>query len=93
LISAGLRLPAWEAGLTAIARHDEHGSATPAASWETWEPAELREPEIRSSVAGRLETSLRVAYAYHDIGGYRLSMRSYEGAMPAPPCVCGQGTR
>ncbi|MBN9021461.1 MAG: multicopper oxidase domain-containing protein [Rhizobiales bacterium] len=46
--------------------------------------AALVEPELRRSVEGVLETRLRVAYAWRDIGGYRLSMRSYEGGSPGP---------
>lgn len=85
LISLGLRQPGRPAGSAAIARHDEHGSATPAAvSWETYVPSDLREPESRRSVAGLLETEFRVAQAYRDIGGYRLFLRSYEGDAPGP---------
>jgi FtsP/CotA-like multicopper oxidase with cupredoxin domain len=43
----------------------------------------LVEPVIRRSVNGVLSTSLRCAYAYRDIGGTRLYLRSYEGG-PAP---------
>src|SRR5258708_35595210 len=46
--------------------------------------APLVEPEIRRSVNGELRTTLRVRYAYKDIGGYRLSVRSYEGMIPGP---------
>jgi FtsP/CotA-like multicopper oxidase with cupredoxin domain len=46
--------------------------------------APLIEPEIRRSVNGELRTTLRVRYAYKDIGGYRLSLRSYEGTIPGP---------
>jgi FtsP/CotA-like multicopper oxidase with cupredoxin domain len=56
--------------------------ATP--SWLLREPADLGEPEVRTSAAGELRTELRVAYTYHDIGGYRLNMRSYEGSIPGP---------
>src|SRR5262245_56497674 len=42
----------------------------------------LVEPEIRRSVNGVLNTSLRCAYAYRDIGGKRLYLRSYEGRSP-----------
>lgn len=41
----------------------------------------LVEPEIRRSVNGVLSTSLRCAYAYRDIGGTRLYLRSYEGGL------------
>jgi FtsP/CotA-like multicopper oxidase with cupredoxin domain len=72
---------------TPQAGHTGHGEseaieATP--SWLLWEPADLIEPEVRRSDAGELQTALRVAYAYHDIGGYRLAMRSYEGGIPGP---------
>src|SRR5262245_28030062 len=42
----------------------------------------LVEPEVRRSVNGVLSTSLRCAYAYRDIGGKRLYLRSYEGRSP-----------
>src|SRR5260370_37599110 len=41
----------------------------------------LLEPEVRRSVNGVLSTSLRCAYAYRDIGGMRLYLRSYEGGL------------
>lgn len=44
----------------------------------------LVEPEIRRSMNGELRTTLRVAYAYKDMGGYRLSLRTYEGNIPGP---------
>lgn len=46
--------------------------------------AELIEPAVRRSSGGMLETEIRVDYAYRDIGGYRLNMRSYEGGSPGP---------
>jgi FtsP/CotA-like multicopper oxidase with cupredoxin domain len=46
--------------------------------------APLVEPEVRRSVNGDLSTTLRVGYAYKDIGGYRLSLRTYEGNIPGP---------
>ncbi len=42
------------------------------------------EPEVRSSANGTLTTTLRMRYAYKDIGGYRLYMRMYEGTVPGP---------
>jgi FtsP/CotA-like multicopper oxidase with cupredoxin domain len=42
------------------------------------------EPEVRSSASGALNTTLRMRYAYKDIGGYRLFMRMYEGTVPGP---------
>jgi FtsP/CotA-like multicopper oxidase with cupredoxin domain len=44
----------------------------------------LIEPEVRRSVNGELRTSLKVQYAYRDIGGIRLYVRSYEGGSPGP---------
>src|SRR5262245_27048884 len=46
--------------------------------------AVLVEPEVRRSTNGELRTTLRVAYAYKGIGGYRLSLRTYEGNIPGP---------
>ena len=46
--------------------------------------APLIEPEVRRSVNGELRTTLQVRYAYKDIGGYRLHLRSYEGTIPGP---------
>jgi FtsP/CotA-like multicopper oxidase with cupredoxin domain len=44
----------------------------------------LVEPELRRSVGGGLRTTLQVRYAYKDVGGYRLFMRTYEGTIPGP---------
>jgi hypothetical protein len=44
----------------------------------------LAEPEVRRSVNGVLSTTLRVGYAYRQIGGFRLYVRSYEGGSPGP---------
>ncbi len=44
----------------------------------------LTEPEVRGSASGELRTILRAGYAYKDIGGYRLWLRSYEGSIPGP---------
>ena len=41
----------------------------------------LVEPEVRRSANGVLSTRLRCAYAYRDIGGTRLYLRSYEGGL------------
>ena len=46
------------------------------------------DPEVRRSASGVLPTTLRVGYAYKDIGSYRLSLRRYEGDIPGPTfCV------
>ena len=42
------------------------------------------EPEVRSSVNGVLSTTLSCRYAYKDIGGQRLYLRSYEGTSHGP---------
>jgi FtsP/CotA-like multicopper oxidase with cupredoxin domain len=90
----GTALAFWAARRPAVAQeatpslaHAGHGDteaieATP--SWLLWEPADLIEPEVRSSAAGGLRTDLHVVYAYHDIGGYRLAPRTYEGGIPGP---------
>lgn len=44
----------------------------------------LVEPEVRRSVDGVLTTTLRVGYAYREIGGVKLYVRSYEGGSPGP---------
>jgi FtsP/CotA-like multicopper oxidase with cupredoxin domain len=46
--------------------------------------ATLIQPEVRRSANGVLSTTLRVGYAYKDVGGYRLSLRTYEGDIPGP---------
>src|SRR5215212_10331326 len=72
---------------TPPAGHDSHPDANSAAGLlqpAQWESAELVEPEVRSSIDRELAMDLRVAYAYADIGGYRLSLRTYEGSIPGP---------
>ena len=44
----------------------------------------LVEPEVRRSANGVLSTTLRVAYAWRQIGGIRLYVRCYEGGSPGP---------
>jgi FtsP/CotA-like multicopper oxidase with cupredoxin domain len=44
----------------------------------------LVEPEIRRAAGGELRTTLQVRYAYQDIGGYRLYLRSYDGMTTGP---------
>ena len=60
------------------------GSATSVPRAPFQKGAPLIEPEVRRSVNGELRTNLRVGYAYKDIGGYRLFLRSYEGTIPGP---------
>jgi FtsP/CotA-like multicopper oxidase with cupredoxin domain len=42
------------------------------------------DPEVRRSVGGRLDTTIRVRYAFLRIGGYKLHMRTYDGMTPGP---------
>src|SRR5579871_5694997 len=44
----------------------------------------LTEPQVRASAKGLLQTSLRAAYGYRDVGGFRLFVRGYEGGSPGP---------
>ena len=62
----------------------------PTASWLLWQPAELIEPEVREAVDGVLSTTLRAAYHYHDIGGYRLICAPTRGAFPGRRCGCSR---
>jgi FtsP/CotA-like multicopper oxidase with cupredoxin domain len=62
--------------------HHAVPKGVPGAPWDR--DALLMQPEVRAAENGVLETALRVDYAYHDIGGYRLSMRTYEGGIPGP---------
>jgi FtsP/CotA-like multicopper oxidase with cupredoxin domain len=55
------------------------------------EGAPLLDPEERRSLAGELRTTLAVRYAYKDVGGYRLFLRTYEGASPGPTLRLGRG--
>lgn len=86
LASAGRRSVAG-ADATPQVGHGSHAEANGAAGLfqpAKWESADLVEPEVRRSVDGELATTLRVAYAYADTGGYHLSFRTYEGANPGP---------
>jgi FtsP/CotA-like multicopper oxidase with cupredoxin domain len=67
----------------------EHMNMSPTLGMEPRQPppamdGPLIEPETRRSVNGVLQTTLRCAYAYRDIGGVRLCVRSYEGGSPGP---------
>ncbi len=53
----------------------------------------LIEPEVRAAVDGELATSLRAQYAYRNVGGYRLYLRSYEGGAPGPTLRMRPGDR
>ncbi|MBS7586831.1 multicopper oxidase family protein [Ancylobacter defluvii] len=58
------------------------GRGAPRAPWDR--NAALVEPEVRRSIKGELRTELKVAYGYKSLGGYRLSLRTYEGGIPGP---------
>ncbi len=80
LSAVGLAIKqSWGAGESAM---DMQGDAAaksggvPRAPYQKGAP--LIEPEVRRSVNGELRTTLKVHYAYKDIGGYRLHLRSYE---------------
>jgi FtsP/CotA-like multicopper oxidase with cupredoxin domain len=44
----------------------------------------LIEPEVRRSINGVLKTSIDMHYAYRDVGGVRLYVRTYDGGSPGP---------
>ena len=87
--ATGLGAYIWVPRLARAADPHEHMSMSPALGMEPRKPppamdAPLIEPETRRSVNGVLQTTLRCAYAYRDIGGIRLYVRSYESGSPGP---------
>ncbi len=46
--------------------------------------APLAEPQVRRSANGVLQTQIHCNYAYRDVGGVRLYLRSYDGGAPGP---------
>ena len=65
--------------------HQHHGAAGMGAQpIGASEGLPLVEPEVRRSVRGELSTTLRVRYAYQDVGGVRLYVRTYDGMIPGP---------
>jgi len=77
-------LPGVRAVGSAAAAHD-HEPVGRDEEWKDFKPgAPFVEPEVRRSANGELNTTLRMQYAYKDIGGHRLYVRSYEGAVPGP---------
>src|SRR5436189_3976082 len=88
--AAGLGASLWVPRLT-LAQADPHAghnmnmSATLGQVARQRPPAmdqPLIEPPVRQSANGVLQTALRCSYAYRDIGGVRLYVRSYEGGSP-----------
>jgi FtsP/CotA-like multicopper oxidase with cupredoxin domain len=92
VLTAGFGIGAamlWGGGTGGASHANQHGS--PPLSAGSGNPAgippesaSLIEPEVRQSAGGQLRTTLRVRYAYQDIGGYRLHLRSYDGTTPGP---------
>jgi FtsP/CotA-like multicopper oxidase with cupredoxin domain len=77
-------LPGFRPGDSAASSHG-HESASDTPEGKDFEPgAPFVEPETRRSENGELNTTLRMHYAYKDIGGHRLYMRTYEGTIPGP---------
>jgi FtsP/CotA-like multicopper oxidase with cupredoxin domain len=75
---------AWGAG-----EMTQHGASPASAATVTpaavaAKSAPLVEPEVRRAAGGQLSTTLRIRYAYQEIGGYRLHLRTYEGMTPGP---------
>jgi FtsP/CotA-like multicopper oxidase with cupredoxin domain len=62
--------------------HGQHGS--PDGMGAAGEGLPLLEPEVRRSINGELRTGLRAGYAYVDVGGHRLHVRTYDGMIPGP---------
>ena len=89
LLAGAGRQTAFGQDATPEAEHMDHGGDDPAMagvipSVGPWTSEDLREPEVRSSADGVLETELHVRYAYNDVGGYQLYTRTYEGTLPGP---------
>jgi len=72
-------------GEPAHQHNEDLGLTSGVNDWESFVPgAPLIEPEVRRSVNGVLDTTLACRYAYLNVGGYRLHMRTYEGVSPGP---------
>lgn len=87
LLAGAAHRPVAGADATPTAGHTAHDETDATAGLlrpGPWSSEELAEPEVRRSLAGELRTDLHVGYAYADIGGYRLSLRTYEGTIPGP---------
>src|SRR5262249_54442591 len=87
--ATGLGAFIWVPRLARAADPHEHMNMSSILGIEPRKPppamdAPLIEPEMRRSVNGVLQTTLRCAYSYRDIGGVRLYVRSYEGGSPGP---------
>jgi FtsP/CotA-like multicopper oxidase with cupredoxin domain len=79
-----LNVPGFVSSGRATPAHD-HDPSNDEKGQEDFKPgAPLVEPEVRRSANGELNTTLRMQYAYKNIGGYRLYVRTYEGTVPGP---------
>ena len=82
LVGATIRQSSGEAAIGMQGHAGAGSRGVPRAAYDNNAP--LVEPEVRRSLNGELRTTLQVRYTYKDIGGYRLSLRSYEGTIPGP---------
>jgi FtsP/CotA-like multicopper oxidase with cupredoxin domain len=91
----GAALLSFGRGASAAPPHQHIPEAAPVASSTTPAPAGgaglLVEPEVRRAVNGGLRTTLRARYAYKEIGGHKLYVRTYEGTVPGPTLRCRSG--
>jgi FtsP/CotA-like multicopper oxidase with cupredoxin domain len=72
-------------GVGSAAPAHDHKPVVGDEAWKDFMPgAPFVEPEVRRSTNGELNTTLRMQYAYKNIGGYRLHVRTYEGTVPGP---------
>jgi FtsP/CotA-like multicopper oxidase with cupredoxin domain len=77
---------------SATAQTHGHSTAPADEPWKSFKPgAPIIEPEVRRSANGVLDTTLRMQYAWKDLGGYRLYMRTYEGTIPGPTLLVKPG--
>jgi FtsP/CotA-like multicopper oxidase with cupredoxin domain len=86
-VGAALLLPGLPGSVAAgdpAPAHDHEPVGDLKASTDFTPGAPFVEPEVRRSANGELNTTLRMHYAYRDLGGYRLYMRTYEGTAPGP---------
>ena len=84
-LGTALLLPGVAGLLGGRAAAQTHSHAPGGDGWKSFKPGEpLVEPEVRRSVNGVLATTLRMQYAWKELGGYRLYMRTYEGTIPGP---------
>lgn len=85
LLVRSLPATAPESGEAQAAEHMHEDLDNAYDAWKHFVPgAHFIEPEVRRSANGELHTTLRLQYAYKDIGGYRLFIRTYEGTIPGP---------